>query len=175
MAKTNHLRALAAAARVLAAVGMLMAVMLVVSEPAEAAFPGQNGKIAFSSARDGNNSELYSINSDGTALDLITNNAAMDLSPAWSPDGNKIAFTSYRDGNPEIYTMNSDGTGLNRLTNNPEPDGGPAWSPDGSKIVFGSNRDENNGEIYTMNSNGTALDRLTNNTTGDGEPDWQPL
>ena len=130
MAKTNHLRALAAAAGVLAAVGMLMAVMLVVSEPAEAAFPGQNGKIAFSSARDGNNSELYSINSDGTALDLITNNAAMDLSPAWSPDGNKVAFDSRRDeNNGEIYTMNSNGTALDRLTNNTTGDGEPDWQP----------------------------------------------
>jgi Tol biopolymer transport system component len=129
MTKTNHLRALAAAAGVLAAVGMLMAVMLVVSEPAEAAFPGQNGKIAFSSAPDGNNYEIYSMNSDGTALDLLTNNAAIDLSPAWSPDGNKIAFTSYRDGNPEISTMNANGTGLDRLTNNTTGDGEPDWQP----------------------------------------------
>ena len=41
-----------------------------------------------------------------------------DMSPSWSPDGNKITFYSNRDGNSEIYVMNADGTGQTRLTNN---------------------------------------------------------
>ena len=46
-----------------------------------------------------------------------------------SPDGSKIIFHSYRDGNAEIYIMNADGSNQTRLTNNPAIDNGPAWSP----------------------------------------------
>ena len=55
---------------------------------------------------------------------------------AWSPDGQKIAFRSDRDGNSEIYVMNADGSGQRNLTHNAARDGDPAWSPDGRKIAF---------------------------------------
>ena len=58
------------------------------------------------------------MNADGTGQTRLTNNAAFDIEPAWSPDGTKIAFASDRDGNVEIYVMNADGTGQTRLTNN---------------------------------------------------------
>lgn len=54
--------------------------------PAEAAFPGQNGKIAF--ARDG---DIWTVNPDGTGRIRITTNPARDFSPRWSPDGKQIA------------------------------------------------------------------------------------
>ena len=50
------------------------------------------------------------MNADGTAQTRLTNNAASDAYPVFSPDGQKIAFTSTRDGNSEIYVMNADGT-----------------------------------------------------------------
>src|SRR4030042_3078823 len=52
-----------------------------------------------------------------------------DSSPAWSPDGSRIAFRSiFPDGNSEIYVMNADGSGRTRLTNNPTLDSSPPWS-----------------------------------------------
>jgi Tol biopolymer transport system component len=51
------------------------------------------------------------------------------LVPAWSPDGSRIAFESYRDGNFEIYVMNADGSGQTRITNNTANDESPDWSP----------------------------------------------
>ena len=70
---------------VLAAVGMLMLMLLVVVEPAGAAFPSQNGKIAFVTARDGN-WEIYIMNSDGTGDPVrLTTNTAYDHSPDWQP------------------------------------------------------------------------------------------
>src|SRR5512139_1785348 len=53
-------------------------------------------KIAFVSTRDGN-AEIYSIEADGAGLTRLTNNSAFDGEPAWSPDGQRIAFTSDRD------------------------------------------------------------------------------
>ena len=89
---------------------------------------GAIGKIAFQTNRDGN-FEIYVMNADGSGITRLTNNAARDGFPAWSPDGTKIAFVSDRDGNFEIYTMNADGTGLVNLTNNPAKDDRPVWRP----------------------------------------------
>jgi TolB protein len=141
-------------------------------------FPGENGKIAFSSDRDGQN-EIYIMNaSDGSGQTRLTNNTAVDGSPSWSPDGTKIAFHSNRDGNLEIYVMNaSDGSNPTRLTNNTANDFDPSWSPDGEKIAFSSDRDDPNYEIYVMNAaDGSNVKRLTNNnnTANDFEPSWSP-
>jgi WD40 repeat protein len=144
------------------------------SAPAQAAFPGSNGTIAFDSNRDGN-LEIYSMNADGTNPTNLTNNTAADIRPAFSPDGSKIAFQSGRDGNDyEIYSMNADGTNPTRLTNNPAFDAAPAFSPDGSKLAFQSHRD-GNPEIYSMNADGTSPTRLTNNPANEEAPDWQAL
>jgi Tol biopolymer transport system component len=101
------------------------------SPPAAAATPGSTqGHIAFASDRAGHRN-IDVMNADGTGLRQLTNDAAKDVGPVWSPDGTKIAFNSDRDGNFEIYVMNADGTGVKRLTDNPTDDGLPAWSPAG--------------------------------------------
>jgi Tol biopolymer transport system component len=84
-----------------------------------ATFPGEDGKIAFSSDRDGN-TEIYVMNAqDGSNQTNLTMNPAFDFDPSWSPDGTKIAFSSDRDGNTEIYVMNAqDGSNQARLTDN---------------------------------------------------------
>jgi Tol biopolymer transport system component len=58
------------------------------------------------------------------------------VQPAWSPDGEKIAFSSGRDGTPHVFVMNADGTGTVRLTNTDQGDEQPSWSADGRRIVF---------------------------------------
>lgn len=143
-----------------------------------ATFPGANGKIAFSSSRDGNQ-EIYVMNPDGSEQTNLTNNPALDSASNWSADGSKTAFFSDRDGNYEvssypydIYTMNADGSGPIRLTTD-LADSFPSWSPDGSKIAFTSTRDDNP-EIYVMNADGTGQMRLTNNVVEDNYPAWSP-
>ena len=111
--------------------------------PGGSADAGVTERIAFWSNRDGN-VDVYVINTDGSGETRLTNNAAIDTQPDWSPDGTKIAFTSNRDGNSEVYVMNADGSGQTRLTNNLGFAGTPAWSPDGSRIAFTSDRDGNN-------------------------------
>jgi hypothetical protein len=142
---------------------------LFTAPPAQAAFPGSNGSIAYTGAQtSGGPTDVYT-DSGGR----ITTAAGNDRQPAWSPDGTKISFTSERDGNNEIYKMNSDGTGQTNLTTNPAFDQEPAWSPDGSKIVFVTSRDGND-EIYTMNADGTGASRLTNDADAEQEPAWSP-
>ena len=79
------------------------------------------------------------MNANGSGQTRLTNNDANDIFPAWSPDGSKIAFQSYRDGQAEIYVMNANGNGQTRLTNHDEYDGQPAWSPDARKSPLCAN------------------------------------
>jgi TolB protein len=102
---------------------------------AQAAFPGQNGRIAFASDRDGD-FEIYTVNPDGSGLAQVTRNAHDDRDPAWSPDGTRIAFTSVRDGNSDVYVIGADGQGEQRVTVPPAVDADPAWDPAGGRLVF---------------------------------------
>ena len=116
------------------------------------------------------NGGIQVINADGTTGRVLTSDSG-DFSPAWSPDGARLAFDRY-DRNQfarDIYVMGADGSGLKRLTGDPSDDSDPAWSPDGSKIAFG--RD---GAIYTVNAiDGSGLHALT--TGGyDSHPTWSP-
>ncbi|RIK34542.1 MAG: hypothetical protein DCC52_00405 [Chloroflexi bacterium] len=161
----------------LAAITSALAVYLllwavIAPPPSQAAFSGSNGKIAFTTQRDGNE-EIYSMNTDGTGATNLTGNSANDGEPAWSPDGSKLVFRSMRDNNHEIYVMNADGSAQTRLTNNSAIDMLPSWSPDGTKITFTSRRDGND-EIYVMNADGSNQTNLTNNANSDAIGRWSP-
>ena len=69
---------------------------------------------------------IYVMNSDGSDQTRRTSDISKDEVPSWSPDGNKIAFVSYRDGNLEIYIVNADGSNPIRLTNESATDYIPA-------------------------------------------------
>jgi serine/threonine protein kinase/WD40 repeat protein len=90
--------------------------------------------------------DLLLIRSDGSGLRQLTNDLARDRNPCWSPDGQRILFSSNRSGKYEAWTIHPDGSGLNQVTHLPDhPVIYPFWSPDGSQIGF------------TYASRGTAL------------------
>lgn len=140
--------------------------------PVAAVVPGENGLLAFQSDRDGD-WEIYVANPDGSGQVALTDNAASDTVPAWSPDGTRIAFTSNRDGNNEIYVMNADGSGQTRLTDNSASDSIPAWSPDGSHLAFNTNRDGYL-QIYVMGADGSGPTNRSSSLVADMQPAWSP-
>ena len=92
-------------------------------------FPGPNGQIAFSSDRDGN-FEIYTMNSDGSDETRLTEDDANDFDPSWSPDGEKISFSSNRGSgeNFEIHDIDADyGSDVTRLTEDDADDREPDW------------------------------------------------
>ena len=210
--------------------------VVVAAAPTRAAFPGNNGPIAFVSDRDSTttlNDEIYLTDEHGTPavrltthpatdttpavspngkqvafasrrdtpefpnpegelelyvmdasdedgdgngdhLRRLTDNAATDTTPAWSPGGRKLAFTSTRDGNNEIYVLDADGSGTPiNLTNHPGNDQLPVFSPDGTRLAFATNRD-GNFELYLMAADGTAPTNLTNHPANDAWPEFSP-
>jgi hypothetical protein len=124
------------------------------------------------------------VNADGTGRRSLTT-GAYDLTPVWSPDGTRIAFTRMQitqaAAASTLWVMNADGTGQHAL----ESDGhDPSWSPDGSQIAFASNRDRYgqtcfhdcsfNDELYVMRADGTQQTRLTRSKALETSPAWSP-
>ena len=134
-----------------------------------------HAKIVFYSHRDGN-TEIYTMNSDGSNPTRLTFNEMSDSSPVWSPNGQQIAFHSKRDGNLEIYVMDADGSNQRNLTRHPASDGYPYWSPDGNQIAFRStqNADENRRlNIFVMDADGSRVQQVTRLPFATN-PQWSP-
>jgi TolB protein len=86
----------------------------ITSSPNDTAPSGSGNRIAFMSDRDGN-WEVYVVGMDGSGLKRLTNNAARDGLPTWSPDAKSIAFVSDRSGAWAVWVMNADGSNQRKL------------------------------------------------------------
>src|SRR5215211_2194188 len=106
-----------------------------VSEKAEATFPGKNARIAYS-GYDGNDYEIYTINSRGGAKRKVTNNNRDDYSPSYSPNAKRIAYVELDRNDAEIYTIKVGGRGKIKLTHNNTDEAAPSYSVDGKRIAY---------------------------------------
>lgn len=129
----------------------------------------------------GKSPDIYKIDFSGGISSKITNGpvGAMNVEPAASPDGRKLAFSSDRAGRTMIYTMDTSGGNIKRITFAGQFNASPAWSPDGSKIAF-AGQTGNNFDIFVMNADGTNMIRLTSAKKRNGrpanneDPSWSP-
>jgi hypothetical protein len=145
--------------------GLIVLAALALATPAQAAFPGNNGKLAWS-LYSGTGPYVEVANPDGTGRMSILNG----IGPAWSADGGRIAFST-PNGDAIHVTGNS---GETVVTQSRARNDGAAWSPDGTKIAFMTNRTSSD-EVWVVNVDGTNETQLTNVfPTVDGFPDWSP-
>lgn len=128
------------------------------------------------------NYDIFAADLDGSNIRQLTKNAGYNAEAVYSPKGDKILFTSDRDGDLDLYIMNPDGSGQKQLTNIPGYDGGGWFTTDGKQIVFRGERPPDSAalaeyrdllinkrqvaprvmELYMMNADGSGIRQLTN-------------
>ena len=145
-----------------------------------------NDQIVFMSYMSSSKLQIFVMNADGTGLRQLTNIAANNGDPVWSPDGTRITFGSDREGGNKlnVFTMNADGSQLQQLTHFDVPyeAGNPNWSGDGKKISFqydinGMKQSDPNAraEVWTMNPDGSGAAGTGVQCSNVGcNPTWQP-
>jgi TolB protein len=131
-----------------------------------------NSRVAFSGVtKDGWQIQMYSL--ELSRVVSFAHFGGDNYSPAWSGDGQNLAFSSSRTGNTEIYTVNSSGGNSKRLTENKAPDVSPTWNPKtNAQIAWVSGR-TGLPQIYTMASDGTNVVRMTDQGYA-VSPAWSP-
>ncbi len=121
--------------------------------------------------------DVFEADPTGSNLRRITREPGYDAECAYSPDGQRIVFTSQRDGDLELYVMDADGANQHRLTFTPGYDGGPFFSPDSQHIIYrADHRDDGlmNLQLRIMNADGTNDRAITDNPVFNWCPYWYP-
>ena len=143
-----------------------------------------NGKrIAFSGAA-ADDSDIYTMDPDGSALVNVTDDDATQDDPDWSPNGRRLVFNSHSSSACcwRIQTIRRDGRRLRTVTPGSMFAVSPSWSPNGLRIVFSGYDDVGrngalNGyqSIFTIRADGTGVRKVTRRNQDFYSPDWQPL
>jgi dipeptidyl aminopeptidase/acylaminoacyl peptidase len=145
-------------------------------------FSPDGTRLVFSSSNNRPAPDLWVVGADGSDLVQLTNTAAGEREPAWSPTGSQIAFTSDQGtaGSTEIFLMTVTATGealgaATQATNADRSSYSPSWSADGRKIVFASDR-TGDGDLFTMDADGNNEQLLTidDNDAEDRRPSFSP-
>lgn len=122
--------------------------------------------------------DIWVMYQDGSGQKRLTTNPAEDRAGSWTPDGEHIAYHSFREtledpGSREIVIMDDDGTNQTQLTDNLVFDTFAHVSPDGEKIAFTSNR-AGSFNVHTMDIDGSNVSRVTTLGVEDAHGSWSP-
>ena len=135
--------------------------------------PGLAGsKIAFVSKRTGTE-EIYAMDLDGSNMVQLTYNKTINISPVWSPDGNRLLFTSYMHQNPDLYMLDLSNGVITTISRRHGLNISPSFSPDGKEIAV-SLSFKGSPEIYLLDFRGRILKQLTNTSGINVSPSFSP-
>ncbi|MEZ5331325.1 MAG: Tol-Pal system beta propeller repeat protein TolB [Thermoanaerobaculia bacterium] len=145
-------------------------------------FSGRRGisltSIAFYSDRSGAEpnqiKEIYIMDYDGRNQRPVTAHKTISLSPAWSPSGDAIAYTSFFSGRPGLYLVQLPSGNKKGIVTDGSLNVNPTFSPDGSRIAFTRSVGDGNPEIFVCDRDGGNLRQLTNSRGIDTSPAWSP-
>ena len=129
-------------------------------------------QIAFVSSRDGNK-EIYLMDYDGSNQRRITYHNTITICPDWSPDNERIVYTSFSRGTSDLYIVNRRGGGRIRLNTGVNLNTSPTFSPDGKDIAFVGSV-SGNPDIYLIGADGKNIRRLTTSNSIESTPAWSP-
>jgi TolB protein len=118
------------------------------------------------------NFRMIVADADGENPRVMVESPEPIMSPAWSPDGRKLAYVSFEARRSEIYVQELRSGSRKRVSARPGVNGAPAWSPDGQRLAVSLSRQDGNLDIYTLDLNSQMLTRLTSGSSIDTEPAW---
>jgi TolB protein len=130
-------------------------------------------RIACTWSRDGAPKRVVVMDYDGRNLHPVSPEKVLALSPAWFPDGGRLAYVTYRQGRPEVVAHNLTSGQVRSLSFFPGLNAFPAVSPDGKRLLLTLSRD-GNPEVYRMAVDGSELKRLTFTPAVEASPCWSP-
>lgn len=117
--------------------------------------------------------KLQVADSDGYNSQTVVRSVEPLMSPAWSPDGQRLAYVSFEDKRSKVYIQNITNGNRELIAGFPGINSAPAWSPDGQRLALTLSRD-GNAEIYVMRLDTRGLTRLTFDPAIDTEAAWSP-
>ncbi|EJC6791758.1 Tol-Pal system protein TolB [Vibrio parahaemolyticus] len=110
---------------------------------------------------------------DGYNERLVLRSKQPLMSPAWSPDGQKLAYVSFQNGQAEIFIMNIYTGEREKITSYPRHNGAPRFSPDGNKLALVLSK-TGTLQVYTFDLKTRKLTQITRSRSNNTEPFWHP-
>jgi TolB protein len=108
---------------------------------------------------------------DGEGMQVAVRSNEPIISPAWSPDGSKVAYVSFEQRKPVVYVQDLVSGGRKVISNEKGSNSAPAWSPDGSRLAVALSKDGHY-QVYGVNADGSGIRRLSNSNGIDTEPQF---